>query len=374
MGARPEPAASTPVPSRAWRNTFEATAFQSFLAGLKRHWGDALYREVVARAEALDAPDAETLERAMRGDASYRLYAWLERRIQQMKWSGRHGFSTLVAADRERFAKLLAAATATPSPRLRLDPSFVLPDYVRETETHQQPGGLWRDPVNAYALAWYTTGLSFAGTNPDELVDWYARLVAARCAEIGLVPRDVLDAGCTAGRSTRAIKRAMPDATVTGCDVCEGSLRLGHLRSIEEGADVTLVQTSVESLAFPDASFDVVASHWLWHELPPRAIRASIAEARRVLRPGGLFVAYDMLVATGGATGKWLLSGYAARNNEPFAHTLLDFDARGALAAAGFVDVRLVHSMPQHPGPEAPAGLPPRRLHPMSFLSARLPG
>lgn len=354
--------------SRAWDTSFAADAWQSYLAGLKRHWGGTLYREVVREAEALEAPTVEALERTMQTSANYRLYAWLERRIQQMKWSGRWGFATEVARQRDQLAPLLAEASALP--HLQLDPDLKVPAYVTDTETHQQPGGLWRDPVNAYALAWYTTGLSFALSDPDALVNFYAEKIAARVAELELEPRAILDEGCTAGRSTRAIKRALPQAEVYGCDVCAGSLQLGALRTREEHTAVTLVQCSVDDLAFPDASLDVVASHWLWHELPPEIIRQSIREAARVLRPGGLLVAYDMFEAIGGTVGRWLLSGYAARNNEPYAHSLLEFDWRGELARAGFTDIQARYGLPQDPGPERPATLPPQRLHPMTFISA----
>ena len=362
----PHPA-SQPA-SRAWQTSFETEAWQSYLAGLKRYWGGPLYRQVVAEAQACDAQPAAELEQAMREHASYRLYAWLERRLQQMKWSGRWGFATEVARQRSRLAPLLEQADALSN--LYLDPELELPDYVTDTDTHQQPGGLWSDPVNAYALAWYTTGLSFALSNPDELVNFYAQRIAERCEQIGLEPHSVLDQGCTAGRSTRAIKRVLPVAEVYGCDVCEGSLRLGALRTVEESTPVTLIQCSVESLSFPDASLDVVASHWLWHELPPKAIRELILEARRVLRPGGLLIAYDMFEPVGADIGRWLLSGYAARNNEPYAHTLLNFDWRAELARAGFTDIQSRYGLPQDPGPAVPESLPSHRLHPMTFISA----
>ena len=67
--------------------------------------------------------------------------------------------------------------------------------------------------------------------------------------------------------------------------------------------------------------------------------------------------------------GEWLLSGYAARNNEPYAHTLLGFDWRGALQG-GFTDILARYGLPQDPGPDMPARLPAQRLHPMVFVSA----
>ena len=93
-----------------------------------------------------------------------------------------------------------------------------------------------------------------------------------------------------------------------------------------------------------------------------------------MLRPGGLFAAYDMMDAVGGPVGRWLMSGYAARNNEPYAHTLLGFDWKRALAEAGFTDIQCRYGLPQDPGPEVPQALPPWRLHPMYFVSAVLSG
>lgn len=360
--------ASSYPASRAWKSSFETAAWQSYLSGVKRFWGSTLYQAVLAKARMQDVKDEAALETAMRTNAHYRLYAYLERRIQQMKWAGRWGYSTEVRRQRGFLDPLLEQAGALSN--LRLNPSTALPRYVTDIDTHQQPGGLWRDVTNAYALAWYTTGLSFALSNPDDLVDFYAQRIKDRCSTLGLQPQAILDEGCTAGRSTRAIERAMPGATIFGCDVCEGSLRLGALRSVEEGSSVVLIQCSVEELDFPSESLDVVTSHWLWHELPPQAILRSLREAHRVLRPGGLFASYDMFIPVGGVIGRWLLSGYAARNNEPFAHSLLNFDWRAALSEAGFEDIEARYGLPQDPGPDTPNTLPERRLHPMLFVSA----
>lgn len=59
--------------------------------------------------------------------------------------------------------------------------------------------------------------------------------------------------------------------------------------------NVRYVQANAEELPIDDASVDVVFSVYLFHELPPSARRAVIAEAARVLRPGGLFVITDSL-------------------------------------------------------------------------------
>ena len=365
MGAMAE----TAVPSRAYEVPFEARAYQGYISGLKAYWGGELYREVLKTAEATHAHDTAELEHEMHRDPAYQLYAWLERRTQQMRFHGRWGMATVLEAQRGKLESLLAAAETLQPERLRLSPELELPDYVTAADTHQLSGGLWRDAFHAYVLAWYQTGLSFAGSKPDALVDWYAELLKKRLQQLGLAPKRILDLGCTGGRSTRAIKRVMPGAEVYGCDVCEPSLRHGRLRSAEEGADVWLCQQSAEKLDFEDASFDLVASHWLFHEMPPRAIRNCIAEASRLLRPGGVFAVYDMCVVPGGTVGEWLHTGYAARNNEPFAHTLMQMDIEAELAKAGFKDIRVELSSPDHPGPATPERLPERRLHYMALVS-----
>jgi ubiquinone/menaquinone biosynthesis C-methylase UbiE len=356
--------------SRAYEAPFEARAYQSFVSGLKAYWGGELYREVLADAERAKAKSADELEREMSQLPAYRLYGWLERRTQQMRFHGRFGFATVLEKQRARLEALLASAPASRPDKLKLDPNLKLPEYVTEADTHQLNGGLWREPFHAYVLAWYQTGLSFAGSKPDALVDWYADLLKKRAVN----PKRILDLGCTGGRSTRAIKRVFPQAEVFGLDVCEPSLRHGHLRTAEEGVDVTLCQQSAEKLGFENESVDMVASHWLFHEMPPRAIRNCIAESARVLKKGGVFAAYDMCVVPGGVVGEWLQTGYARRNNEPFAHTLMKMDLEAELKTAGFKDVQVLLSSPDHPGdemrgPAIPERLPNRRLHYMAMVS-----
>ena len=374
-GLKPTINTSTAGPPVGIPASLEANAFQAFMNGAKSYWGSELYREVIGKAEAAGATSVAALEECMRDDAAYRMYAWIERRVQQFKWHGRWGFVTALEPHRAELDARIAGANVDKSADnktsvLELDPTVTVPDYVEQTDTHQSAGGLWRDAVNAYSLAWYQKGPSFSGPDPDALVNWYARLLKERAAERGLKPLRIVDLGCTAGRSSRAIKRVMPEAQVTGCDVCEPTLRHGHVVSAGDPATVTLSQQSAEALRFADASVDVVASHWLVHEMPPRAIRRSIAEVRRVLRPGGMVAIYDMIIVPGGITGEWLQSGYAARNNEPFAHTLYNFDFRRELEAAGFTDVRIELTSPQHPGPDIPERLPANRLHYMTLVTA----
>ena len=348
---------------------FEAQAYQGFLAGLKNYWRTELYRETLAEAQGHKASDVKELDALMRHSPSAQLYAWQERVAQQFKFSGRWGMSTVILQQRDALEPLLAEASNVAPERLQLDPGLKVPDYVTDFDCHQLPGGLWSDPLNAWVLAWFHTGLTFAGGNPEALVDWYANELKSLAGKAAVEPGKILDLGCTSGRSTRAIKRTFPAADVYGCDVCEPVLRQGHLHSVEEGVEITLCQQNAESLKFPDKSFDLVASHWLAHELPPDAIRNVVREAARVLRLGGVFAMYDMCTVPGGVVGEWFHAGMAERNNEPYAYSLVAMDLHGELEAAGFTQISTRLTSPDYTGPQ-PASMPAARYMYMSMVSA----
>lgn len=346
---------------------FEATAYQCFVRGLRGVWRDEAYKGAVAAARAVKTDDPAEIERAVRKVPAYSLYSWLERHSQQLKYYGRWGIMRWMEANRERLESALQEAAKQHPERLKVDPNFEVPDYVRDVDTHQHAGGLWSDLYDAFAYETSAGAYSFSLFNPRGPMDVYADTAKA------LVPdaKVILDLGCTTGNSTRTLARAFPQGRVTGVEPCAPPLYLAHLRSMEQGLVVHYRQGSAEKLAEADGTVDLVASHWLYHEMPPRAVRQSVREARRVLRKGGGFIAYDMYLLTGGAVGKWLHAGYGARNNEPFALGYAQIDMKKELEANGFkdVDIRI-----GHPEPDAAvkAGdLPPFRTHYITMITAR---
>jgi ubiquinone/menaquinone biosynthesis C-methylase UbiE len=66
------------------------------------------------------------------------------------------------------------------------------------------------------------------------------------------------------------------------------------------GTNVEVVSGSAASVGFPDSSFDTVATFTMLHHVPTRALQDRIlAEAFRVLRPGGAFIGSDSLASDG---------------------------------------------------------------------------
>jgi SAM-dependent methyltransferase len=350
-------------------HSFQAQAFNGFIHGLKGVWRDGLYGNVVAEARATGANNVPDLENAMAESSQYALYAWLERFTQQMSLIGRWGVYREFEAQMATLSAQLDDAARRHPERLNLDPALPLPAYLTEQETHQYAGGLWESDIGGYALEKLTEKASFSLNSPEAPLTWYAELMRDTVA-----PSRILDLGCARARGTRALKRTMPDAEIHGCDLCGPILRLAHLRNLEEDLDITLWQRNAEDTGFDAASFDLVTSHWLIHEMTPDAIRNMIAEGWRLLQPGGTFAMYDMYLTPGGLIGEWLHAGYAARNNEPFAYPVANMDLKADLETAGFIDAQVDLSQFQAT-PEALRGdLPESRLHYMSVITGRKPG
>lgn len=131
------------------------------------------------------------------------------------------------------------------------------------------------------------------------------REVARLAADLaGLRPgQHVVDVGCGPGAAVRMA--ATRGATVTGVD--PAPVMLGMARRLTRGRPpVTWVEGTAASLPLGDASADVVWSIATVHHWPD--IEAGLAEVRRVLVDGGVFLAVERRTdptATGLATHGW---------------------------------------------------------------------
>jgi ubiquinone/menaquinone biosynthesis C-methylase UbiE len=96
----------------------------------------------------------------------------------------------------------------------------------------------------------------------------------------------VLDIGCGTGTFTIALAAARPDAEITGVDGDPEALAIARAK---EGATAITwsegLATALPGVA--DAGVDAVVMSLLLHHLTPALKRAALAEAARVLRPGG---------------------------------------------------------------------------------------
>ena len=91
-----------------------------------------------------------------------------------------------------------------------------------------------------------------------------------------------------------------------------------------------------------------------------------------MLKKGGGFMAYDMYLVPGGAIGRWLQAGYAARNNEPFAHTYAGMDMKSRAARRRDSPISRCGSRTRSRDEAVKAGgLPAARTHYMTMITAK---
>lgn len=105
----------------------------------------------------------------------------------------------------------------------------------------------------------------------------------------------VLDVGCGTGTLLiAAAKRVGPSGSAHGVDRSAEMLAHARRKAAAQGVTANVVKGSSDHLTFPDASFDVVFCTLMLHHLPAPMQLATVAEMRRVLRPGGQIIIVDM--------------------------------------------------------------------------------
>jgi len=70
-------------------------------------------------------------------------------------------------------------------------------------------------------------------------------------------------------------------------------VRYAHMRANQLGLNVNFAQRLAEKSGFPDNYFDIVTSMQFYHECRAAEIKETVAEAYRILRPGGVFYPLD---------------------------------------------------------------------------------
>lgn len=148
----------------------------------------------------------------------------------------------------------------------------------------------------------------------------------------------LLDIGCGTGRFLGDVHAALPDLRLYGLDL--SPYYLLHARGVLAGVpEASLVAENAEHMPFGDGLFDAACSVFLFHEMPGDVRRRVVAEALRVLAPGGTFVVCDSIQSDDAE--RLGLSGYASwfprLYHEPYYASYLRDDLVVLLQDQGFV-------------------------------------
>ncbi len=190
-----------------------------------------------------------------------------------------------------------------------------------------------------------TAAFQRAGSTWDEARALGLDAVAIEAALLDALPANVgrlLDIGTGTGRLLELLARRA--ASAVGVDASRAMLALarGRLASLGDGdGEVGVRQGDMYRLPFADAAFDVAIMHMLLHHADDPA--AAVAEAARVLVPGGTLVVIDLAPHSGGN-----MTGHLAHRHAGFSDATIAslFAAAGlrrpeTTTIAGPIDVRV---------------------------------
>ena len=249
-------------------------------------------------------------------------------------------------------AESLRIASATPG--------LIPPDYYRVRFHAYEQGNLcWQaaaeaeQATDAMALrVWPEDGLS-----PAQAQNRLRDAIHAALEPLLQGPlQRVLDLGCSVGVSTLALARwlnrradqqGLQRPEVVGLDLSPDMLAVARVRD-QDGLVVEWRHAAAEDTALDAGSFDVISLQFVCHELPQQAIHAVLAEAARLLRPGGALVMVDQDPASSVLQRLPAAVATLLKSTEPYIEEYFRLDMPLALKCAGFQDLQVSACDPRH--------------------------
>ncbi|MFO1426291.1 MAG: class I SAM-dependent methyltransferase [Steroidobacteraceae bacterium] len=315
----PQRARPPQVPPLVVAESRDFRSYQDFLRAARNYVEGALVpqmRDAYEQRTAAQPPtDWRAAEAVLDGQVEYQLYCWYYRNLQRFKYHrpALGIFDTVQSQRGALLAQLEATAAATPPERLRLNPALRYPDYFQWVPFHQHTGGVTHDALDgiAYEIGRRTTVP--AHVDPNGIYRMlFETLPQRRYAR-------VLDWGIGHGAALITWQQLHPDSECHGVDLSAPCLKLANQRAAEHGYAFWLSQQDLEHLDYPDGHFDLLFFNFMLHEIPPAHYPALFAEARRVLRPGGLFAGHEFHLRPGDAFQNAVHISNGWTNNETYA-------------------------------------------------------
>ncbi|MBC8991382.1 MULTISPECIES: class I SAM-dependent methyltransferase [Micromonospora] len=315
------------------RLTLDERSAVDFVLGLRKRWADTVYPALreeygATGAAATTVGDASQV---LRGLPLYPWFSHLERVQQKMLWKVA---GDAVLSRREELTDQLTSVPEQPKGSLELNPDLELPDWYTDYDIHIQPGSFFSDDMSAYV---YEFGARIVMLRDNDGYKFHTLFAKTALPELPAATR-IVDIGCGFGKSTRPLPAKYPTAQVIGVDLAAPGLRLAHAEAEATGLAIDYRQADGRATGIESGSCDVVTGTMVLHEMPATAIRETIVEAARLLKPGGSLRFLEFML-TGDPLRDATVYEHAERNNEPFFHDLFGSDLIEVCAEAGLTDV-----------------------------------
>lgn len=336
----------------------------SFVASLKHHLTnnvsggnkfvfEATVKPGFAKANKRE-PDRHEIRKMMSGVPFYQMASSLKRTAQELMWE-----SAGSCVERQIGSLIETYRTKASSNQklgsIMLDTTLEVPRYNSAIDIHCMPGGYHTDRTedDVFAGAMQErAGTVFMMRDKVEDGPSFGTILVNFLAERfpDFKPRRVLDFGCTFGSSTLAYCDAWPEAEVHAIDLGAPVLRYGHGRAESMGRAVHFSQQNMEHTRFEDASFDLVTSNIVLHEVSRKALDNIMKECRRLLRKGGIMLHGEGPQYHGVAPFEQSVLDWDTHYNaEPFIGSLHDLDLFDVMADADFKREEMFEAEPIRP-------------------------
>ncbi|NJM98881.1 MAG: class I SAM-dependent methyltransferase [Phormidesmis sp. RL_2_1] len=171
-------------------------------------------------------------------------------------------------------------------------------------------------------------------------------------------PKDIIDLGASAGRSTFTLQETFPTAQLIAVELSPYFIAVAQYaerqrlssgsRLAEATPRVRWVHAPAEATGLPSHSADLVSACLVFHELPAMAACDIVTEAYRLVRPGGHFAIMDMdpQSETFMKMPPYVLT--LLKSTEPYLDQYFALDMSETFERAGFLTPRIVSSSPRH--------------------------
>ncbi|XVF16882.1 hypothetical protein REPUB_Repub10bG0069600 [Reevesia pubescens] len=239
------------------------------------------------------------------------------------------------------------------------NPSLQYPDYYLSPFHAYEDGNLsWMAAAEAEVatMSMVRRAIPYASSNEEATQElrgnWLQAIEQHHVKHSGnAIIENILDIGCSVGVSTRFLADKFPSAKVTGLDLSPYFLSVAQFKEKKRAPrknPIRWIHAVGEDTGLPSKSFDLVSFAFVFHECPERAIIGLVAEAFRLLRPGGTIALTDQ------APKSKILQELSPalftllRSTEPFLDEYFVTDLEGRLREAGFVNIKTVLTDPRH--------------------------